>query len=321
MLKKTLITILFAGFMIMPMMAFAFSLPAGIGGIIDMHEHFTSGGRMDLYLNFARSLGIKKTVFVATGRAPDNYGYKTNTSAILKQQKKYPKKIIAFCGANTKDPGAVKFFEECLNKGGKGIKLISGHPNFYAEPIDNETTRRLFELADSRKVPVLMHVSIYRLPKQREELKKLLDDFRGVRVQIAHYCSTVYGDSVNLGLCAELLDKYPNVYVDVSMGGGMDGYMKQLLSDKKPIRDFILKYQDRLFYGNDIILTSRGTSANKAWLKARMLCDLESLTQKDFRCDIPENSNRGIQIPGLDLPKETLKKIFWENPRKFLRAF
>lgn len=318
MLKKTLITILFAGLMTMPMLAFAFSLPAGISGIIDMHEHFTSGGNMGLYLSLARSFGIRKTVFVATGSAPNNSGYKTNTTAVLKQQKKYHGKVIAFCGANTKDPGTVAIFEKCLNEGGKGLKLISGHPSFYTEPIDNETTRRLFELAESHNVPVLMHVSIYKLPKAREEFKKLLNDFPNVRVQVAHYCSTIYGNSMDLALCAELLDKYPNVYVDLSMGGGMDGYMKQLLRDKRPIGDFILKYQDRLFYGNDIILTSSGTSADRKWVKARMLCDLESLTQKNFKCDIPENSNREIKIPGLELPKKALKKIFWDNPRKFL---
>ena len=147
-------------------------------GIIDTHEHFVEGGDIEGFLRLSAGLGIEKTVFFPTGTAPENDGYLENMEALLQWQTEYPDRIIAFCTVDTGDPDAPEIFEDCLDHGGKGLKLLSGHPEFYAEPLNSPTIRRLFEVAALRDVPVVMHVSMYHLPKAAEEFKELLTSSR-----------------------------------------------------------------------------------------------------------------------------------------------
>lgn len=150
-------------------------------------------------------------------------------------------------------------------------------------------------------------------------MKNLLDQFPDVRVIQAHYCSVIY-NGIHLEICAEALDAYPNLYIDLSMGGGLPRYMKYMKDDaaRLQIRDFILKYQDRAFYGTDMILMSRGSTTKASWIEKRIRCDLDLLEKKEFSCSVAKDIPSDEVFPGLDLPKEVLQKIYEENPRKFL---
>jgi hypothetical protein len=48
-------------------------------------------------------------------------------------------------------------------------------------------------------------------------------------------------NGINLGQIAELLDKHPNLYIDLSMGGGITRYHKCLKQDLQKIKDFVLE--------------------------------------------------------------------------------
>lgn len=285
--------------------------------IIDTHEHFTAGGHMEKYLQAAAGFGIKKTVFVPTGKAPDNEGYKQNMAALLQMQKKYPNQIIAFCTVDDEDPEAPQIFENCLKKGGKGLKLINGHPDFYDAPLNSPIMKQLFEVAAEYDVPVLIHITMYRLPQAGEEFKDILDEFPTVTVQIAHYCSAIY-DGVHLEICAAILDRYPNVYIDTTMGGGIERYFKYMREDIKPIKDFIIKYQDRITYGTDMILSRKGLSSTREWLRGRMSCDLSALKESQVICPVIASAVSD-PVPGFSLPADVLQKILVENPKKILK--
>lgn len=291
--------------------------PPQIKGSFDMHEHFRVGGNMELYLEVASRLGVSKTVFVPTGRAPDNAGYKEHMAALLEQQKKYPDRVIAFCTIDEADSEAPKIFKDCLDAGGKGLKILGGHPDLYDVPLDNDVMKELFKIANERDVPVLVHVSIINLPKAKQEFKNLMDLYPDTRVQFAHYCSSIM-NGINVDQCAEFLDAYPNMIIDLSMGGGIKRYFQYMDEDIQKIKDFLLKYQDRIVYGTDIILSSRGPSQSRKWIRDRMMCDFSALQEKWFRCP---NANTGeyVLISGFNFSKEILQKIFVENPKKFLK--
>lgn len=293
--------------------------PPKISGIIDMHEHFRVGGDLDLYFGVAKELGIEKTVFVPTGSGPDNKGYKENMPALLEAQKQYPDKIIAFCTVDEADSEAPKIFEDCLDNGGQGLKLMVGHPEFYDVAIDSPIMKELFKVAQKRDVPVLLHVSIMTIPATETELKRLLSEFSDVRVQFAHYCSAIY-NGVNLNKCESFLDLYPNLYIDLSMGGGIKryfGYMKND-ADMQKIKDFVLKYQDRIFFGSDFILAPKGPTKNREWLRSRMMCDFSLHQEKEYMCPAINKGEFGI-LPGFELTEDVLRKLYIENPKKFLR--
>ncbi|MBI4994833.1 amidohydrolase family protein [Candidatus Peregrinibacteria bacterium] len=293
--------------------------PPKIKGMFDMHEHYRNGAKPEQYLDIADRLGIEKVIFVPTGEGPDNKGYKKHTEALFKAYAKYPDRIIPFCTIDEADMEAPKIFEQCLDRGGKGLKLIGGHPNFYDVPLDNDIVKQLFNIAEKRDMPVMVHVSIITQKQAKEEFKNVLDQFPFVRVQFAHYCSSIY-DGINLDQCAEFLDKYPNLYIDLSMGGGIARYFKYMTETGglEKIKDFILKYQDRIFYGTDSIIAGAGPTTDKKWLRARMMCDLSLHQEKWYRCPAI-NKGEYTLLPGFNLPEDVLRKLYVDNPKKFLK--
>lgn len=296
-----------------------FLIPFQTNAIFDMHEHFREGGKMGVYLKVAKKLGITHSVFVPTGSAPDNGGYEKHMAALLKEQRRHRKSVIAFCTVDDEDPKSAEIFENCLKKGGKGLKLLNGHPEFYDAPLDSENMVKLFKVARKYDVPVLIHASVYRLPSADKEFRNLLDQFEDVRVQFAHSCSVIY-NGVHLEICEEYLEKYPNLYIDLSMGGGLPRYLKYMKDEtaRQQIRDFVIKYQDRAFYGTDMILMAKGNTTKAAWIEKRIRCDFDLLEKKEFTCSVAKDIPKDEVFPGLELPKEVLKKIYEENPRKFL---
>jgi len=290
-----------------------------IKGMIDMHEHYRAGGDMEKYLKVARSLGIAKTLFVPTGNGPDNAGFEKHQKALLEMQVKYPDEVIAFCTVDEAKEEAPAILEECLKDGGKGLKLMTGHPSFYDVPLNSDIMQKLFEVAREHDVPVLIHVSIMSIPTAEAEFKDLLDKVPGVTVNYAHYCSSIYA-GINLDKCASFLDKYPDLYIDLSMGGGIERYFQYTTEDMPRIRDFILKYQDRVLVGTDLILAPKPSpTANAAWVRARMMCDYSLHQEKLYRCPIMNNKGKYTLLPGFELPDDVLKKIYIENPKKFLK--
>ncbi|GEM_PF-3860781 len=293
--------------------------PPKIKGMFDMHEHFRAGGNMQLYLDIAKKLGVEKAVFVPTGMGPDNAGYKEHMTALLEEQKKHPDRVIAFCTIDEADPEAPKIFEKCLDDGGKGLKILGGHPGFYDVPLDSDIMKQIFQIAQDRDVPVLVHISIMTLPTAKQEFKNLLDQFPDVRVQFAHYCSSIY-NGINTDQCAELLDQYPNLYVDLSMGGGIERYFKYMTEEGgiQKIKDFILKYQDRVFYGTDIIAAPFPSPTTRPkWLSGRMMCDFSLHQEKWYRCPAMNKKGAYALLPGFEFSEEVLKKLYVENPKKF----
>ncbi|MEK7171972.1 MAG: amidohydrolase family protein [Patescibacteria group bacterium] len=293
--------------------------PPKIKGMFDMHEHYRNGAKPESYLDVAGKLGVAKTVFVPTGNQPDNRGYLKHTAALLKAQKKYPERIIAFCTIDEADPNAPEIFKKCLDDGGQGVKLLGGHPDFYDVPLNNDIVKQVFKIAEERDVPVMVHASIVNVPKMKDELKDLLNSFPTVRVQFSHYCSTVI-KGINLEQCAEFLDAYPQLYIDLSMGGGITRYFGYMIEPEglQKIKDFVLKYQDRIFYGTDSIIAGAGPTTDKNWLRGRMMCDFSLNQEKWYRCPAI-NKGEYTLLPGFNLSEDVLRKLYVDNPKKFLK--
>jgi len=284
----------------------------GLYGKIDMHEHYRFGGDIETFFKAAGSLGISKILFVPTGLGPDNQGYKTHQKYLVKYIKKlYPDKIIAFCTIDEADPQAAEIFEQCILDGGEGLKLLGGHPNLYDEPLNSESMYKVYEIVAKYQVPVLVHGSIITIPGLKDQLDQVYSDFPDVIFIHAHYCSTIM-KGINLDQCQELLDKHPNLYIDLSMGGGIKRYHRYLKEDLAKIKDFILTYQDRILFGSDIILNPRaGKDFN--WLYQRMCCDIDLHQQQKYTCAF---EGKDLTHQGFNLDREVLFKLYYENPKK-----
>lgn len=286
----------------------------GLYGKVDLHEHYRIGGNIESFLKAVGSLGISKILFVPTGLGPDNQGYQIHQKYLIEYLSKlYPEKIIPFCTIDEVDQKASEILEECLKAGGKGLKLIGGHPNFYDEHLNSENMYKVFQVVKKYKVPVLLHGSIINLPQLKKELEQVYSDFPEIIFIHAHYCSTIF-KGINLDQCAELLDKYPNLYTDLSMGGGIARYHRYFGQDLEKVKNFILKYQDRILFGSDIIL-DESSQKDASWIYQRMKCDID-LHQKDqYTCHFGEKDKIHR---GFNLSKDILRKLYFENPKKVL---
>ena len=115
---------------------------------------------------------------------------------------------------------------------------------------------------------------------------------------------------------AKRLDQFPNFNVDFSARIGHLEY--QSSKDREKVRQFMIKYQDRLLYGTDGSLNEQITnpqakknSLRNIWLEQFIyLATDESVIVKDLG---------GIKVQGLQLPCEVIDKIYSKNAIRLLK--
>ncbi|HLF32885.1 MAG TPA: amidohydrolase family protein, partial [Cyclobacteriaceae bacterium] len=121
-------------------------------------------------------------------------------------------------------------------------------------------------------------------------------------------------------LVAERLDRFPNFAVETS--SAISELMDQA---REKVRDFFIRYQDRIMYASDI---SGGTIATDYlidmskigvhWTAEELEKEKTNLLRKyqrdfDYYATGREIPRNGYTIRGLELPPEVLKKIFYSN--------
>jgi hypothetical protein len=118
----------------------------------------------------------------------------------------------------------------------------------------------------------------------------------------------------NVDSLALRLDKYPNFAVDISARTVHLQY--QSARDRERVRDFMIKYQDRLLYGTDVGYSG---SSNPEGFKKRMH-DTWLDDWKYFATDEEMSSDkfRG-SFTGLHLPAKVIDKLYRENAIKWYR--
>lgn len=276
---------------------------------ISAHEHYWSGGDIELFIQAMDATGIEKAVFLPTGVGPDNRGYQQNMKELLEiRRRDYPDRIIVFATVDEADPNAPQVLEQAVEDGAQGLKLIGGHPNYYDEPLNSENMHRIIQKCDDLSLPVLIHVSMLEHPDMAAEFEDLLTSFPTVTFIAAHYGKF----APELHRMADMLDKYPNLYTDLSMGGGLCTYLAQIHNEPDKFREFIIHYQDRILWGTDIVLSKEDTLE---FLRTRIESDMYLLSRE---VHVSPFFSSVIPLNGLNLPDSVLNKILWENPQRVL---
>ena len=116
----------------------------------------------------------------------------------------------------------------------------------------------------------------------------------------------------NVDSLALRFDRFPNIVADMS--ARICHLQYQSMTDRERVRDFIIKYQDRLLYGTDV-----GDSGNsdpevfKKKMHETWVDDWKYFTSGEV---MTSNKFRG-EFTGLQLPKEVINKIYSENAIKW----
>jgi len=109
----------------------------------------------------------------------------------------------------------------------------------------------------------------------------------------------------DLDSVAELLDRFPNVYIDFS------ARIDELGRQPYTARDFFIKYQDRIMFGTDMPISPDIYRAYYRFLETR-----------DEYFEYPDYIGRWgysrWRIYGLYLPDEVLRKVYHANAERVI---
>lgn len=195
--------------------------------------------------------------------------------------------------------------------------------------LDDERLAPIFDKAAELKIPVMFHTAdpdaffnpVDRFNERYEELAAHPDwSFYGSPVSkgslleqrnrvIARHpgttfvCAHLAESSEDLGYVARLLDRSPNLYVDIS------ARTAELGRQPYTAREFMVKYADRILFGTDLIPEIEMYRLYYRFLETA-----------DQYFEYPSHASRQGRwnIYGIFLPEDVLRKVYRENALKLM---
>jgi predicted TIM-barrel fold metal-dependent hydrolase len=214
------------------------------------------------------------------------------------------------------DPGLDALFDKA-GELGMPVAIHTGDPKTFWLPVD-ANNERLAELSAHPRW------SYFRKPVPSWDA--LFAQFEHL---VAKHPKTIFigvhfgNDPEDPKRVGELLDKYPNLYVDTAARVPEIGR-----GDVEPVRDLFLRHSDRILFGTDVAV---GDSPDQLWLGSRGNevpgpADVKRFYSSTFR--FFETRDRGFESPtpiqgswtvsGIGLPPEILAKIYSGNAKRLL---
>ncbi|MFC1607916.1 amidohydrolase family protein [Candidatus Latescibacterota bacterium] len=190
----------------------------------------------------------------------------------------------------------------------RDVTLVAhlGEPRNCWLPVDSMTVdgdRNYFK--NNPQYHAYLHPEIPHYWKQIEARDDLLTRHPNLRVVGCHLGSLEF-DTDEL---AKRLDKYSNFAVDTA---ARISHFK--VQDAEKVRNFLIKYQDRILYGTDIGIRNSGSFANDF----ERIRNIYTEDYRYFSTDGDfESPASGEKVRGLALPPEVLEKIFHTNYMKW----
>lgn len=311
----------------------AFAAPAAEYKVFNAHDHLYRIEDFERYLPAADAMGISKTLFVASsnytimGKGGDKeQGNDVNSKEVLACAKKYPDKVVPFVTLTPKTPDKVALLEGYRAEGAKGLKLYTGHGDFHEAPLDEPAMLPVYEWCEKNQFPIVWHIN---LNNYQEEFTQVLMLFPKLRVLVPHFGVGFFDiQGKILDRLGDILDTYPNVYVDTSFGTRsiLVSGMERVSMAPQVFRAFYEKYQDRILFGTDMVVTGNKEKTTE-WMASviRGCRDMHEKADYVFwmaakgspYADANSNDPYG-HLRGLALRPEILKKIYETNAVRFL---
>jgi predicted TIM-barrel fold metal-dependent hydrolase len=255
--------------------------------IIDIHAHHPrEDGFADRLIEKLPEAGIDKICLFSAG---EMFGHAPNDE-ILAASRKYPDQILAFAlielGADT--PDKIKRY---AGEGYRGFKLMNPHASY-----DDDRFFPIFERMERTGLPVLAHTGIVMrvpgTPARRVNsnwmrpicLDAVLRSFPAMNIIGAHLGAPWHEEA---SMMARL---HPNYYVDLT-GAWWGGWRVNKAPDFFRYHFFWENAWDKVLFGTDILALN------------------ELVPSKQFH---------DRMIEALDLPQETVARIYGETAKRLL---
>jgi predicted TIM-barrel fold metal-dependent hydrolase len=191
-----------------------------------------------------------------------------------------------------------------------GIPLIGhqGEPKNCWLPVSDMTVNNDKQyFAAHPQYHMYLHPEMPSYQDQMRARNNMLDKHHEMQFMGAHLASLEW----SVKKIAEFLDAYPNAVVDMAARMGQIQYQSKL--DRESVRQFFIRYQDRVLYATD--LTHSPAASDK-----QIQQDVHKKWQEDWqylnteqRLSVPEVNG---EIIGLALPKTVSNKIYFANAQR-----
>lgn len=223
---------------------------------------------------------------------------------------------------DTEDPESPELLcRYVVEDGAVGLKLYDGHGGFHDKPLDSPAKRRVYQVANDLRIPILYHIN---MPKFHEEIERVLADFPDLILVIPHYMLRWKKRKT----LERWMDTYDNVYTDTSFGGDsiMISGLNYLTSVSKGVRKFLTANSHRVLFSSDVVITG-AKRKTPAWCAAKEKCMRWSLERGDYECEAlmreakKQAKDKGKAEPtgapaftGALLPEEALRDLLYRTP-------
>ncbi len=268
----------------------------------------------------------------------------------------YPERAFVFGGLDVsvyfREPARVgalfaAYVDMLRGLGCDGIKMLEAKPEYRkmlrVPPFNSAEFAPYWEKLAESQFPLLMHVNdpeefwdAAKAPKwafergwfygdgtyvnneaQYAEVLDVLKNNPQLKVIFAHF----FFMSAQLPRLAEILERYPNVCVDLTPGIEM---YTNFCGNLEKTRDFFLKFQDRILFGTDIgakallVTPEKGIELDESY--GRIFLVRNFLENPGEFCLQSDGGvlfgDAEIRLRGLGLPPQVLQKIYRKNFEK-----
>jgi len=317
---------------------------------IDLHAHVHA--RDGAFVERARADRFR-FVNIATWNAdPDELKMRHET--VFAQREAHPDRVaavVSFPLEGWDEAGwaerTIQYLDAAFARGAAGVKLWK---NIGMESrdrrgrivmIDDPRFEAVFDYLEVLRVPVIAHLGEPRecwlpleqmvmhkgyfqahpeyhmflhpeLPSYADQLTardRLLERHPRLRFAGAHLASLEW----NVGALAAFLDRFPDAIVETA--ARVRDLQLQSSRDRERVRDFLIRYADRVAYGTDLsVRPTAATDEAIAAARERWRADW-----RYFATDLPVAVRQLEQpVQGLQLPREVVEKLFRANAERFL---
>src|SRR5262245_42662310 len=278
------------------------------GDYVDMHTHLGQTWNRNEALtaeSLLRWMDAHKIAqaIVLPLVSPESSSYLLTTDFVLEQTRPFRDRLVPFCAIDPRTsytgglPGLVAMLKKYVEAGAKGFGEHKPGVAF-----DDKRSMAIYAACAELKLPLLFHIDNERnLDKPGlPGLEAALKAHPGCTF-IGHgpgWWASISGDAAQAslggypktkvvpgGAIDALMDKYPNLYGDLSAGSGAGAISRDLEFG----REFLIRRQDRIMFGTDYL--APGQAVPQFELFERQLADF---------------------------PSDVKAKIFRENARKLL---
>ncbi len=301
--------------------------------VINGHEHLYKLEHLKNYMKAADAIGIEKTLIVASSsftfmgkEGKKEEGYEWSSEEVLKAAAAYPGKIIPVCSIYTGAPDKLEQLKRHVAAGAQGVKLYSGHSQFYDQKLDDPAMSEVYSYCQETELPIIWHVN---MDNYGPEFVRVLEAFPKLKVILPHFGVTFFRPKAQGFTDLQgLLDRFPSLSVDISFGTRdilVQG-LESVSANTDVFRAFFQKYPSRIVFGSDMVITGNKEKTPE-WYEACIRAMRDMLEKDRFHFYLgakgstyayaPANNTYG-EFRGLALPEDVLKQVYETNILKAL---